>query len=96
MVRNISSVLESCALVSADLLSWQELTLEALREGEGSIMTGAGHGIATPLSPVQTIEDNVFSVEDPVGFQVCDPQLLGIVENAASFDANFAGSWMGM
>lgn len=55
-------------------------------------MTGAGHGIATPLSPVQTIEDNVFSVEDPVGFQVCDPQLLGIVENAASFDANFAGS----
>lgn len=36
----------------------------------------------------------MFSMEDSVGFQVCDPDLLGIVENAASFDSNCAGSWM--
>lgn len=37
-------------------------------------------------------------MEDSVGFQVCDPELLGIVEDTASFDANCAGSsanWLG-
>lgn len=37
-------------------------------------------------------------MEDSVGFQVCDPDLLGIVEDTASFDANRAGSsadWLG-
>lgn len=77
-----------------DLSSWQGLTLKALWDGEGSVVTGAGHRVATPVIPVQTIEDNMFSMEDSVGFQVCDPQLLGIVEDAASFDANCAVSWV--
>lgn len=34
-------------------------------------------------------------MEDSVGFQVRNPELLGIVEDTASFDANCAGSWMG-
>lgn len=40
----------------------------------------------------------MFSVEDSVGFQVCDPELPGIVENPAPFDPNCAGSsadWLG-
>lgn len=36
----------------------------------------------------------MFSVEDSVGFQVCNPELLGIVEDAPSFDANLARSWV--
>lgn len=57
-------------------------------------MTGAGHRVATSVSSVQTIERNMFSMEDSVGLQVCDPELLGIVEDAASFDANGARSCM--
>lgn len=34
----------------------------------------------------------MFSMEDSVGFQVCDPELLGIVKDTASFDANCTGS----
>lgn len=78
-----------------DLSSWWELTLKAFWDGEGSIVTGAGHRVATPVSSVHAIEDNMFTVEDSVWFQVCDPELLGIVEDAASFDANRAGSWVG-
>lgn len=33
-------------------------------------------------------------MEDSVGFQVCNPELLGIVKDAASFDANLARSWV--
>lgn len=36
----------------------------------------------------------MFSMEDSVGFQVWNPELLGIVEDTASFDVNCAGSWM--
>lgn len=57
-------------------------------------MTGAGYRVATPVSSVQTIERNMFSMEDSVGFQLCNPELLSIVEDAASFDANCAGSWV--
>lgn len=55
-------------------------------------MTGAGYRVATLLSSVQTVELNMFSMEDSVGFQICDPELLSIVEDAASFDANSTGS----
>ncbi len=78
----------------SDLSSWQGLTLKALWDGEGSVVAGAGHRVATPVIRVQTIEGNMLSMEDSVGFQVCDPELLGIVEDAASFDANCAGSWV--
>lgn len=77
-----------------DLSSWQQLTHKALWDGEGSIITGAGHRVAAPVFPVQTIEDNVLSVEDSVGFQVSDPELLGVIEDTTSFDANSAGSWV--
>lgn len=33
-------------------------------------------------------------MEDSIGFQVCNPELLCIVEDAASFDVNCAGSWV--
>lgn len=55
-------------------------------------MTGAGYRVATLLSSVQTVERNMFSMEDSVGFQICDPELPSIVEDAASFDANSTGS----
>lgn len=77
-----------------DVFGRRELTLKALWDGECSIVTGAGHRVATALSSVQTIEDNMFSMKDSVWFQVCNPELLGIVEDTASFDAHFAGSWM--
>lgn len=56
-------------------------------------MTGADHRVATPVGFVQAVEADVFSVENPVGLQVRDPDLPGIVEDAASFDSNCAGSW---
>lgn len=56
-------------------------------------MTGADHWVAAPVGFVQAVENNVLSVENSVGFQVCDPELLGIIEDAASFDSNRAGSW---
>lgn len=77
-----------------DSSSWQQLTHKALWDGEGSIVTGAGHRVAAPVFSIQTIEGNVLSVEDSVGFQVSDPELLGIIEDTTSFDANSAGSWV--
>lgn len=91
-LKALHSSLGSCALVSLRPL---ELTLKAFWDVEGSVVTGAGHRTATPLGSVQTIEDNTFSMEDSVGFQVCNPEPLGIVESTASFDANCAGSWLG-
>lgn len=61
-------------------------------------MTGADHWVAAPVGFVQAEENNVLAVENSVGFQVCDPELLGIIEDAASFDSNRAGSpadWLG-
>lgn len=57
-------------------------------------MTGADYWIATLLSFVQTVEGNVFSVQDSVRFQVCDPHLPGVVEDTSSFDAHCTGSWV--
>lgn len=68
-------------------------TFKAFWDWEVSIPTGAGHWVAAPVGFVQAIERDVFSVENSVGLQICDPELLGIVEDAASFDANRAGSW---
>lgn len=68
-------------------------TFKAFWDWEVSILTGAGHWVAAPVGFVQAIEGNVFSVENSVGFQICDPELLGVVEDAASFDTNRAGSW---
>lgn len=68
-------------------------TFKASWDWEGSITTGAGHWVAAPVGFVQAVESNVLSVENSVGFQVCDPELLGIIEDAASFDSNCAGSW---
>lgn len=56
-------------------------------------MTGAGHWVAAPVGFVQAVESNVLSVQNSVGLQVCNPELLGIIEDAASFDSNCAGSW---
>lgn len=68
------------------------LTLKALRDGEDSIVTGTGHRVATPVGFVHAIERHMFSVENSVGFQIRDPQLPGVVEDAASFDADGARS----
>lgn len=68
-------------------------TFKAFWDWEGSITTGAGHRVAAPVGFVQAIERNLFSVENSVGLQICDPDLLGIVKDAASFDAHRAGSW---
>lgn len=70
----------------------QELTFEAFWDGEASVLTCAGHRVAAAVNFVHAIEDNVFSMEDSVWFQVCNPELPGIVEDAASFDVNCAGS----
>lgn len=67
-------------------------TFKAFWDWEASILTGAGHWVAAPVGFVQTVESNVLPVENSVGFQVCDPELLGIIEDAASFDSNCAGS----
>lgn len=72
---------------------WQVRTFKAFWDWEVSIPTGAGHWVAAPVGFVQAIECNVFSMENSVGFQICDPKLLGIVEYAASFDTNRARSW---
>lgn len=56
-------------------------------------MTGAGHRVAAPAGLVQAVESNVLSMEDSVGLQVCDPELPGIIEDAASFDPHRARSW---
>lgn len=68
------------------------LTLKALRDGEDSIVTGAGHRVATPVGFVHAIERNMFSMENSVGFQIRNPQFPGVVEDAASFDADGARS----
>lgn len=67
-------------------------TFKAFWDWEGSITTGAGHWVAAPVGLVQAVESYVLSVENSVGFQVCDPELLGVIEDAASFDSNCAGS----
>lgn len=59
-----------------------------------SVIAGAGHRVATLLSFILTVEDNMLSVENSVWLQVFDPDLLGVVEDAASFDAHCAGSWV--
>lgn len=72
---------------------WQVHTFKAFWDWEVSIPTGAGHWVAAPVGFVQAIERNVFSMENSVGFQICDPELLGSVEDAASFDTYCARSW---
>lgn len=72
---------------------WQVHTFKAFWDWQGSIVTGADHWVAAPVGFVQAVENNVLAVENSVGFQVCNPQLLGIIEDAASFDSNRARSW---
>lgn len=72
----------------------QELTFKAFWDGKSSIIARADHRVATPLSFVQTVEGNMFSMKDSVWFQIWDPDLPAIVEDTASFDANCAGSWV--
>lgn len=67
------------------------LTLKALWDGERPVIAGGHHRVATPVGLVHAVEGDMLSVKDPVGLQVCDPHLPGVVEDAASLDADGAG-----
>lgn len=71
------------------------LTLKAVRDGESAVITGGHHRVATPVGLVHAVEGDVLSVENPVGLQVRDPHLPGVVEDAASLDSHGARSCRG-
>lgn len=75
-----------------DYSCWHELTFKAFRDWEGPIIAGAGHRIAALLVSVQTKKDDNFSMQNPVWFQVLNPDFSGIVEDTTPFYANCAGS----